>query len=235
MLYLQTILKRDDSEITKKIYKTQILKPTHGDFSELVQKDFKMIEEPFDETKVCNMSKEKFKRLVKVKIRKAAFDHLIKLKNTHSKVKDIKYQKLETQTYMKSSIFSNEEVNILHALRSRSVNCKINYRNLYREDDLLCKLCVAKTCTQEHIMQCKVIQEGFKTEEISQGKVLYSDIFHSDVRKQKTIATLYKYLLEIRTKMLQNLPQKQSPSTPTRMLRKSVCIQPSIMYSSVGK
>ena len=135
---------------------------------------------------------------------------------------------------MTSTLFSNEEVNILHALRSRSVDCKNNYRNLYKEDDLLCKLCAASICNQEHIMNCTVIQKSFKTDDISIDKVVYTDIFNEDIRKQKAVATLYKYVLEIRRAKLQNLSEKQSPSTPNRVLRKSVYIQPSIMYSSFG-
>ena len=68
-------------------------------------------------------------------IRIAAFEYLTTKQVSHSKVNTIKYTKQETQKYMVSPIFLNEEVNQLHALRSRTTNCKMNFKNKYRNDD----------------------------------------------------------------------------------------------------
>ena len=48
MIYLQTILKRDEGELIRKIYKAQARNPTPGDFVELVKTDFNKIKESFD-------------------------------------------------------------------------------------------------------------------------------------------------------------------------------------------
>ena len=40
MIYLQTIVKRSDNEVTKKIYQTQKNDPVRGDNTELVKADF---------------------------------------------------------------------------------------------------------------------------------------------------------------------------------------------------
>ena len=40
MMYFQTIVKRDESEITRKIYDCQKNNPVKGDWIELLQKDF---------------------------------------------------------------------------------------------------------------------------------------------------------------------------------------------------
>ena len=45
MIYLQTIIKRSDSELTKRIYLAQKEDPIKGDFYWLVIKDFQMIGE----------------------------------------------------------------------------------------------------------------------------------------------------------------------------------------------
>ena len=50
MICLQTILKRSDNEVTKKIYQAQKDDPVKGDFIELVKADFELIEESLDES-----------------------------------------------------------------------------------------------------------------------------------------------------------------------------------------
>ena len=45
LMYHQTILKRVDKELTKRIYKEQTIHPTPGDFVKLLEEDFKIIEE----------------------------------------------------------------------------------------------------------------------------------------------------------------------------------------------
>ena len=52
MIYLQTILKRDEGELIRKIYKAQARNPTPGDFVELVKTDFNKIKESFDESAI---------------------------------------------------------------------------------------------------------------------------------------------------------------------------------------
>ena len=46
------------------------------------------------------MSKYQYKKCVKDKIAKAAFKYLEGLKSKHSKIKDIKYKKLQIQAYI---------------------------------------------------------------------------------------------------------------------------------------
>ena len=71
-----------------------------------------------------------FKKLIKMKTKNAAFRHLKAPQSKHSKIKHIKYDELKYQSY----IFTNQEVNLLHSLRSRSVDCKVNFRCMYEAD-----------------------------------------------------------------------------------------------------
>ena len=68
-----------------------------------------MIRESFE-----NSNTQSYKKFIKTKVRLAAFKYLNDLKLTHSKVKDIEYDKLETQAYLTSPVFSNEDVNTSH-------------------------------------------------------------------------------------------------------------------------
>ena len=150
MIYHQNILKREDKELVMRIYKAQVENPSPGDMIELLKNDFSIIEEELNETAIANTSTNSFKKFINKKIRLAAFKYLVELKESHSKVRSIEYNKLETQRYLTSPIFSNEDV----ALRSRALNCKANFKNKYKETDTLCPLCSREEDTQQHMMVC---------------------------------------------------------------------------------
>ena len=60
--------------------------------------------------------------IVKSKVRAAALEYLNKLKQKHTKLDGLKYQKLELQSYLSSPLPSNESRNLLLRLRTRTVN-----------------------------------------------------------------------------------------------------------------
>ena len=80
MVYLQSILKREDSELIKRIYKAQSGNPSHGDWSEMLKADFKTIGEVIDEQAIVKSSKNSYKNFIKAKVRTAALKHLNNLK-----------------------------------------------------------------------------------------------------------------------------------------------------------
>ena len=58
MMYLQTIIKRSDDELTRKIYECQKRMPVKGDWIELVQKDFENAGMEMNEAEIMNQSKD---------------------------------------------------------------------------------------------------------------------------------------------------------------------------------
>ena len=87
-----------------KIYKAQVENPSTGDMIELLKNDFSIIEEELNETAIANTSTNSFKKFINKKIRLAAFKYLVELKESHSKVRSIEYNKLETQSYLTSPL-----------------------------------------------------------------------------------------------------------------------------------
>ena len=173
MSYQQTLLKRNDDELTKKIYKAQKDNPIEGDFYNLVKADWEMIGEEMDEEYIATASKDTLKRHIKESIKASALKYLKEKQKMHSKIKDIEYKKLEVQGYMTSPLFSDNEVSLLYALRSRAVVCKMNYRNKYKEDDLLCILCKEESDSQPHILLCRVLQSKLESIDLVAHKVNY--------------------------------------------------------------
>ena len=109
MNYLQTILRREEEELTKRILREQQRNPSPGDFYNLAKDDFVKCGLVYDEGFILSAGRG-YKSYIKKHIRKAEFSQLLNLQKEHSKVKAIKYEKLETQAYLKSSMFKNDDV-----------------------------------------------------------------------------------------------------------------------------
>ena len=217
ILYLKVLLQRDDDELTKKIYETQKENPSNGDFSELVQADLKYLSDHLTESYVRSKSLESLKTEIKTLIRKKAFEYLTSKQTKHSKIKNIKYSELKTQHYVVSPIFTNEEVSVLYALRSRMIQTKVNF--LSKHQNLQCPLCQSHTDDQQHIMHCNEISKQFTSKYTSRNNCTYSDIFSDDVHKQKEIAHLFVKLLKIRETCLEHQNSNATPSNSLKLLK----------------
>ena len=110
------------------------------------------------------MSKLSFKKSIKEKIHKSAFEKLIRKKEMHSKVKNIKYETLEMSDYLKPSIYQvcKEEAQLIFKIRCRVTNVKTNQRGKY--DDLKCRICKEEDESQEHYIICKDLKTNAEIE-----------------------------------------------------------------------
>ena len=61
MIYIQTLIKRPEDELTKRVYMKQKESPSKGDFFNLVKDDFKLIGETMNEREIANKSKDSHK------------------------------------------------------------------------------------------------------------------------------------------------------------------------------
>ena len=180
--------------------KPSLKTPHEGDFVKLIEDDFKLINEKFDKTKVISMTKNSFKKWVKKRIEKAAFEYLLKEQEKQSKIKDMKYDKFELQQYLKSSLFSNYEIEMLAKLRSKMVDVKANFSTKY-SNNLECSIkdCVLEE-NQEHIMSnCQSIQNKLK---FNIKNVTLNDIFSKSTKKQNNATKKFIKVFEIRDKIL---------------------------------
>ena len=225
MCFLQTILKREDRELTKKVYRAQTKNPVDGDFYMLVKEDFNNIGEEIDEIRIANTSTNLYKEHIKKKTRAAAFENLKRQQKTHSKVKEIKYTGLETQCYITSPIFNDTEVSLLFAMRSNCVRqCKANFSSQYKQShDILCIFCSEKKPDdQKHLLECKGLIKHLKSEKLVQKKIDYSDIYE-DTLKQKNVTALFSELLKVK----KELTESYHPSTSCpEVLKTSYNVQP---------
>ena len=236
LLYHQVILQRDDSELTRRVYIAQKNDPTPGDFVDLLYKDFKSIKVVQNDDAIQTMDKHTYKQRIKSKVKEAAFLYLKEKQQQHSKVRDLNYDQLKTQCYMTSPLFSNEEVNMLHALRSRSTDCKNNFKQKYINSNILCTLCQLEDEDQQHVLRCTIIQSKFKSEDVISETPEYEYLFSDDVQKQKRITALFLALFKIKEDIhRENQFSREAPSNTEVMLDLGDNVHNSIVHSNLGK
>ena len=96
IMFLQTILKRNHEELTRKVYEQQKINATKGDFYLLVKEDFEMIEKDMNEDEISGTNAKAFKSEIKKKVKIAAFQYL---QQSHSKVMNIVYTKVHAESH----------------------------------------------------------------------------------------------------------------------------------------
>ena len=104
MLYFQTIVTRSEMELIRRVYNAQRDDPVKGDWVNILKEDFKYISEEVNEEDAKSTSKFEYKKNIKNKIRQKVFEDLKQVKETHRKVRNIKYESFEIQEYIKNSL-----------------------------------------------------------------------------------------------------------------------------------
>ena len=199
IMYLQTILKRNQSELTNKIYKAQQEDPSKGDYCELVANFIEEIELKLTNDEIEKTSKNKFKKIVKTKAKEAALKYLNKQKEDKEtgKMKDLKYTKLETQKYMTSPLFCQEDASLLLRLRTRCVNgIRNDFGAMFVDKNCPVDPECKTTDTLSHLLDCKKLQSGIKDHTLSTHRVDHKDIFSRDILRQKQATSLFQQLLK---------------------------------------
>ena len=185
-----------------------------------MKKDFVKYGLSYNEEIIVSTKEEQYKGLIRNTIRETAFKELKMEQAPHSKVNTIIYDRFETQGYLKSSLFSNEDVSILSNLRSHTTRTiRANFKNMYR-DDKSCPLKCWETDTdppedtQEHLLVCKKLKDT-ASHTIATDRIEYNHIYGS-VQEQKAIVTIMKQLLHDRNGLLEKIStsgESLDPST----------------------
>ena len=60
--------------------------------------------------------------------------------------------------------------------------------------------------TLPNILTCKVLQTHFRSDELTLHRVAFTDIYSSDIHKQKQVTDIYVKLMNIRETKMNNSP-----------------------------
>ena len=84
-MYLWHILKQTDDQLVRKVYDAQKIKPTKGDWHQMIQSEKLKYEIDETDDEISKMSKSKFKRIVDTKVNNLVFETLKSKASSHSK------------------------------------------------------------------------------------------------------------------------------------------------------
>ena len=142
-----------------------------GDWTEQVKTDLKDfgIRENLDQIKA--RSGDSFKCLVKKHAKSYALSKFFVKKESHTKLDNLQYQKLEMQEYLRNQGISANQAKILLKYRTGMADYKGNYGAA--ED---CKLCGKHQDRQEEIFDCEVVTK------ISKISLKYEELFTLEIK-----------------------------------------------------
>ena len=197
IMYLHTIIQRDNKEITKQVVMAQKEEGRKGDFYSQAKQDMDAISLSFEEISVSD--KEKLKDLLTNKLKNLAFDRLISKAKKHSKVNEKSYIDCEGCLHYNDPRFTPDIANLLFKFRTRTYLVKNNFRNNYKNSDILCPLCLQQNDDQEHLLKCVKIKESYSGSiDITMG-----DIFSDDIDILYKAAKTLKVLDSIRNDLIE--------------------------------
>ena len=168
--YLHNLLKSGENEMIVKFFLAQWYQPVKLDWTEQVKQDLSdfKINLSFEEMKA--KSKMAFKKYVKTKALEYEFSRLMGVKQSHSKMDNLSYSKLEIQEYFKLENMSTNGAKTLFQYRTRMAKYGENFRG--PDGPIICPLCGGHLDNQ--VMgfdNCKVLRDNINME----GR--YQDIF----------------------------------------------------------
>ena len=199
ILYLQTILHCDPEELIYRVYAAQKREPVPGDFCQLVEKDLQLLDLQLSDETISRMSKYDLKILVKTKSRKQAFQYLIAIKETKTKLDNICYlNNFKPLPYLQ--LMTREQSSLLMALRTRTVRgIRSDFGDMFLD-----KTCPLENCLEldsiPHLLACRALQGAVPRSTTAQ----YGDVFSPDQERQEEATVLFGQLLAARDKLLES-------------------------------
>ena len=160
LMYLWTILQRPEEEMLKKVYKTQKVVRTSGDWANIIEEELKTYNINLTDEEIEATSKYTFKNLVKRNVDSEALKYLNEKAAKHSKSGDLIKSEISEERYLTDKRFSLSEVQLLFKLRTRMLDVKKNSPSLWN-NVLTCRICKdeIEIESQEHLLRCKEIQK----------------------------------------------------------------------------
>ena len=157
--FLHYLLTTEQSEMMYKVFIVQWNHPSKNDWTQLVQQDLIDFNIEANLSSIKSKSEWAFKNLVRRKAREYEFGELMKMKQPHTKLDDLRYTKLEMQSYLKLENMHTFGAQTLFKYRTRMANYGENFRGM--RDPVTCGLCKTHLENQKMCFEnCPVLKEN---------------------------------------------------------------------------
>ena len=189
MSFLWYILHENKDSMVHKFFESQSQNRTSKDWVTTVCSDLSDLRLNLNFYEIRNMKKTTFMNKVNNSIELKTLEGLEKVKNTHSKVKQLKHHKLSMQNYLKPCDLkiTTDEKQQIFALRAKVTNVKMNQKNKYESYE--CKACDNAEESQEHVLVCQTILQIQNDDE--NEIPAYEKIENGSIREKVKIANQF--------------------------------------------
>ena len=171
---------------------TQWNNPCPGDWTEQVKADLVDLKINMDLQTIKKKSKTWFKNMVRIKVKEYALEGLLDKKQTHSKMKNIYYNELKMQSYLKNPKNSTEQARNIFKFRTHMAEFGENYRG--GGGPSMCPLCSTHLDNQSMSIQCLSLKENVNFDRTIE------DVYKEEVDEETS--QLVQKIMKIREKML---------------------------------
>ena len=194
ILFLQYILQQEEESMVYQVFKTTCENSTKNDFVKTCQKYLTTLEINLTFDDIQNMSKWKFKKLVKEKTEIAALKYLTTEKNKQTKIKHINYKKLELQKYLMDGNKNIDTSKFIFKARAKTLELKT--QKSWKYDDKICIGCNVREETGNELLTCwyfgkdtltKPIHYDMVYGESVSDMILVATTMMKQIKKRKTI------------------------------------------------
>ena len=190
LLYLKYILEQNEHSLLRKCLKLQLEQPSKNDWASTCVEDLKklQIDNTFEEIKL--ISKNKFKNILKQRIKELALNYLKAKQNI--KGKEITYSDIDMAEYLQpiNSKLNIEQKRKMFAVRNMMVDIPSNFSKSKGEKTCICK----QEENMKHIYNCEVLNS-------ETHKLPFEKIFSGNMNEQIEVFKRFDKNFETRNKL----------------------------------
>ena len=199
ILFLQYILQQDENSMMYQVFKAICDNPIKNDFVKISRKYLSTLNINLSFEQIAQMSKNKFKKIVKQKTMEAAFNYLIVEKNKQTKICNIEYRQLNMQEYL---LEGNKNIQISKLIfKARGKTLDIKTYKKWKYDDDLCVGCGVNVETVDEILTCT----GYSDKNDTTNKLTFSLLYSDHTRQMVEIGKVLQKKLKMRQKIIEGI------------------------------
>ena len=150
--FLHHIIHLRDDDPVKMVWRNQTQLPEHNNWWCGVKSLMKNYDLQYEEEEIKKISKQAFKKQVKIAVNQKAFEDLRNDCESKKKTQNIRYTKFETQEYIK--VMYPGAAKTIFKCRAKTLNIKEHTQ--YKHVDFQCRWCGVCDETLEHVANCGI-------------------------------------------------------------------------------